>query len=105
MQMEYNKAKTKGGVRQPVQAFERIINRQREEIVNICDFFDVDPISVDLGEIPTLSSVVPLSQQSHAPIFALGAQDGIVGSQYTRVSEAGKFFHTISDKFFEGLRK
>ena len=51
---------------------------------------------VDLGVIPTLSSVVPLSQQAHAPVFSLGAQDGIVGSQYTRVSEAGEYFHNIS---------
>jgi len=101
--MQQYKAKTKGGVRQPVQAFERIINRQREEIDSLCKFFEVDSDIVDLGEIPTLSSVVPLSQQSHAPIFALGAQDGIVGSQYSRVSEAGVFFHNISDKFFERL--
>ena len=99
--MQQYKAKTKGGVRQPVQAFERIISRQREEINSLCEFFNVDPEIVNLGEIPTLSSVVPLSQQSHAPIFALSAQDGIVGSQYARVSEAGEFFHNISDKFFE----
>lgn len=101
--MQQYKAKTKGGVRQPVQAFERIINKQREEIESLCEFFDIDSNSVDLGEIPTLSSVIPLSQQSHAPIFTLGAQDGIVGSQYTRVSEAGDFFHNISDKFFARL--
>ena len=101
--MQQYKAKTRGGVRQPVQAFERIINKQREEIKSLCEFFDIDSNSVDLGEIPTLSSVIPLSQQSHAPIFTLGAQDGIVGSQYTRVSEAGDFFHNISDKFFARL--
>jgi len=101
--MQQYKAKTKGGVRQPVQAFERIINLQREEINSLCEFFKVDPQIVDLGEIPTLSSVVPLSQQSHAPIFSLGAQDGIVGSQYSRVADAGDFFHSISDKFFERL--
>ena len=99
--MQQYKAKTKGGVRQPVQAFERIINCQREEINSLCKFFNVDSSMVDLGEIPTLSSVVPLSQQAHAPIFALGAQDGIVGSQYSRVSDAGEFFHSISDKFFK----
>lgn len=99
--MQQYKAKTKGGVRQPVQAFERIINCQREEINSLCRFFNVDSSMVDLGEIPTLSSVVPLSQQAHAPIFSLGAQDGIVGSQYSRVSEAGEFFHNISDKFFK----
>ncbi|HDY7841671.1 AAA family ATPase [Vibrio vulnificus] len=103
--MQQYRAKTKGGVRQPVQAFERIINKQREEINNLCDFFGVDSAVVDLGEIPTLSSVVPLSQQSNAPIFALDARDGIVGSQYTRVSEAGDYFHSISNKFIERISK
>lgn len=103
--MQQYKAKAKGGMRQPVLAFEKIITKQREEIVNLCSFFDVDPSNVDLGEIPTLSSVVPLSQQSHAPIFDLGAKDGIVGSQYTRVTEAGEFFHNISDKFFSRIPK
>lgn len=101
--MQQYRAKTKGGVRQPVQAFERIIEKQKVEINNLCEFFGVSPIDVDLGVIPTLSSVVPLSQQAHAPIFTLGAQDGIVGSQYTRVSEAGEYFHSISESFYARL--
>jgi cellulose biosynthesis protein BcsQ len=99
----YNKAKTKGGIRQPVQAFERIIEKQKDEIANLCSAFNVNQSDVDLGVIPTLSSVVPLSQQAHAPVFSLGAQDGIVGSQYTRVSEAGEYFHSISEVLYARL--
>ncbi|MEY8252712.1 MAG: ParA family protein, partial [Colwellia sp.] len=88
---------------QPVEAFERIILKQRDEIKNLCNFFNIGTENVNLGVIPTLSSVVPLSQQAHAPIFSLGAQDGIVGSQYTRVTEAGEYFHSISDVLFERL--
>ena len=101
--MQQYKAKTKGGIRQPVEAFERIILKQRDEIKNLCNFFNIGTENVNLGVIPTLSSVVPLSQQAHAPIFSLGAQDGIVGSQYTRVTEAGEYFHSISDVLFERL--
>jgi cellulose biosynthesis protein BcsQ len=101
--MQQYKAKTKGGVRQPVQAFERIITKQKDEITNLCTSFGVDPSNVDLGVIPTLSSVVPLSQQAHAPVFDLGAKDGIVGSQYTRVSEAGQYFHDISESLYARL--
>ncbi|MBD8871839.1 AAA family ATPase [Rhodanobacter sp. DHB23] len=101
--MQQYKAKSKEGIRQPVAAFERIISMQREEMEKLCDFFDVRPDNVNLGEIPTLSSVVPLSQQAHAPIFELNSTDGIVGSQYTRVSDAGDFFHYISDRFVQGL--
>lgn len=97
------KAKSKGGIRQPVQAFERIIEKQKIEINNLCTSFDVDSTHVDLGVIPTLNSVIPYSQQAHAPVFDLGAKDGIVGSQYTRVFEAGEYFHKISESLYSRL--
>lgn len=101
--MQQYRAKSVSGVRQAVDAFERIIGKQKEELAKLCEFFGADPQDVNLGEIPTLSSVVPLSQEAHAPIFQLNSRDGIVGSQYTRVSEAGDFFHTIADRFLERL--
>ncbi|WP_105625902.1 ParA family protein, partial [Cronobacter malonaticus] len=103
--MQQYKAKSKGGVREPVAAFERIITKQKLELVELCKFFNADIDEQNLGEIPTLSSVVPLSQQAHAPIFELSAKDGIVGSQYTRVSEAADFFHKISANLLERLEK
>lgn len=93
------RAKRREGKRQAVGAFERIIEKQRSELEELCNFFDLDPTQADLGEVPTLSSVVPLSQQAHAPIFDLGSKDGVVGAHYTRVSEAAEFFHAISKKF------
>ena len=102
--MQQYTAKKKEGVRQAVEAFETIIQQQNQELVSLCNFFSVDPKKVDLGEVPTLSSVVPLSQQAHAPIFALGAKDGIVGSGYNRVAEAGDFYHEIAKNFLERLR-
>jgi cellulose biosynthesis protein BcsQ len=101
--MQQYTAKKKEGARQAVEAFETIIQQQNKELVSLCDFFSVDPKQVDLGEVPTLSSVVPLSQQAHAPIFALGAKDGIVGSGYNRVAEAGSFYHDIADSFFKRI--
>lgn len=103
--MQQYKAKTKEGVREPVAAFERIITKQKTELVELCNFFNSNIDDLTLGEIPTLSSVVPLSQQAHAPIFELSAKDGIVGSQYTRVSEAADFFHKIASNLLERLNK
>lgn len=95
------KAKSSGGQRQAVAAFERIIQKQKQELEVLCGFFNESSSDVDLGEIPTLSSVVPLSQQAHAPIFELASKDGVVGSQYTRVSEAATFFHRISENLLQ----
>lgn len=99
--MQQYTAKKKEGIRQAVEAFERIIQRQNAELVSLCQFFEVDLEMVRLGEIPTLSSVVPLSQEAHAPIFTLGAKDGIVGSHYTRVMEAGNFYHEVASNFLK----
>lgn len=101
--MQQYKAKVVSGERVPVAAFERIINEQTKELRQMCEFFDSDYASAKLGEIPTLSSVVPLSQQAHAPIFDLGSKDGIVGSQYTRVSEATEFFKKITERFLQRM--
>ncbi|BEN69989.1 ParA family protein [Serratia marcescens] len=103
--MQQYKAKSKSGVREPVAAFERIITKQKSELVELCNFFNSNVDNLHLGEIPTLSSVVPLSQQAHAPIFELSAKDGIVGSQYTRVSEAAEFFHKIASNLLERLEE
>lgn len=97
--MQQYRAKKKEGERVAVEAFERIIEKQREEIERISAFFGCDKLNMNLGEVPTLSSVTPLSQQAHAPIFDLGAKDGIVGSQYTRVAEARQFFAKIANRF------
>ncbi|KHT64543.1 chromosome partitioning protein [Photobacterium gaetbulicola] len=101
--MQQYRAKKKEGVRQAVGAFERIIEKQKLELNELSNFFNISPELTDLGEVPTLSSVVPLSQQAHAPIFDLGAKDGVVGAHYTRVSEAAEFFHKISGKLIERL--
>ncbi|MEJ8811834.1 ParA family protein [Variovorax ureilyticus] len=101
--MQQYTAKKKEGARQAVEAFETIIKQQNQELISLCDFFLVKPDEVELGEVPTLSSVVPLSQQAHAPIFDLGAKDGIVGSGYNRVAEAGQFYHEIAENFFKRL--
>jgi len=96
-------AKRKAGVRQAVDAYERIIKKQNAELVSLCAFFGADPNTTNLGEVPTLHSVVPLSQQAHAPIFSLGAGDGIVGSHYNKVQEAGAFYHAIAQNLTQRL--
>ncbi|MFG6139259.1 ParA family protein [Halomonas sp. B23F22_10] len=97
--MQQYTAKRKQGERQPVKAFERIRDKQQEEMVSLCEFFDVDPSSASLGEIPILHSIIPLSQQVKAPVFELGAKDGIVGSHYTKVNDSFYIYEKIADNF------
>lgn len=97
-------AKKKGGVRQAVGAFDRIIARQQEELAELCKYFSTSLEVAQLGVVPTLHSVVPLSQEVHAPIFSLGSKDGIVGAHYSKVHEAGEFYHSITKNFIDRVK-
>lgn len=97
-------AKKREGVRQAVAAFERIIARQQEELSELCKHFATSLEVARLGVVPTLHSVVPLSQEVHAPIFSLGAKDGIVGAHYNKVQEAGEFYHSITQNFLDRVK-
>lgn len=92
------------GVKEPVVAFDKIIKEQKKELDEICDSFGRERGSANLGEVPILSSIIPMSQSAHAPVFALEARDGVVGSGYYRVAEAATIFDTISKKILEALK-
>lgn len=97
-------AKKREGVRQAVGAFERIIARQQEELTELCHHFSTTLEVAQLGVVPTLHSVVPLSQEVHAPIFGLGSKDGIVGAHYNKVQEAGEFYNSITKNFIDRVK-
>jgi len=80
-------AKTKNGVKQPVNAFEKII-RKIPQAISILESKNKSPLHISkLGEIPTLNSLIPLSQSSYVPIFSLKTEHGVVGSHFNKVKE------------------
>lgn len=98
------KAKSVRGERQYVKSYERIIDKQNQALLDLKSFFNIEKsLDKKLGDIQTLNSLIPLSQQAHAPIFELGAKDGIVGAHYSSVSDAKKYFDDISSKFLDNL--
>jgi cellulose biosynthesis protein BcsQ len=99
-------AKTVKGQRQPVKAYEHIIKRAPSLIARelIKKFSTLPPgTNFNLGEIPYLHSVVPLSQSANAPIFDLKARDGVVGSHFAKVGEAEQIYQTISDNLMANI--
>ena len=78
-------AKAKEGVRRPTKAYERILNDVPGEIQKHLSQFSNFPIAeLRLGDVPNLYSLVPLAQTVNAPIIALKAKDGLVGSQFSQ---------------------
>jgi cellulose biosynthesis protein BcsQ len=91
------------GEMRPVKAFEKIMRRVPEVILDNLAPDGADESALHLGSIPTLHSLVPLSQTSRKPIFALLAADGVVGAHFSKVKEFERIIGAISEQLLENL--
>lgn len=57
-----------------------------------------------LGSVPTLNSIIPMAQNARAPVFAIGAKDGVVGSHFLKVRELRDTFGSISENLQNNLK-
>ena len=57
----------------------------------------------ELGSIPNLYSLIPMSQTAHKPIFALKAKDGVRGAHFNRVRDAADIYKGIVNKLLKNL--
>jgi cellulose biosynthesis protein BcsQ len=87
---QYTAKKDATGQPRAVRAFDQIMKKVPGTVKKeIIDKLQPTKRRADysLGSIPTLHSLIPLSQTSRRPIFALRAVDGVVGAHFTKVSE------------------
>ncbi len=77
------------GERRAVRAYDAIIRKVPAAIKQkLEDFYgQFNTENLLLGEIPTLHSMIPLSQSANKPIFLLQGSDGVVGAHFAKVSE------------------
>ncbi len=102
--MQQYKAKSVRGEVRPVASYDKIIRQFPADIANLESEFGLgDPNTVDLGQFPSLYSLVPMSQTAHAPIFELGSSDGVVGAHFAKVDESGVMFEQIADRVISRL--
>jgi len=90
-------AKSKGGVRRPTKAYEKLLQDIPSEVRESLGGFWADGHHVStmhLGDVPHMYSLVPLAQSVNAPIMELVAADGLVGSQFKQRDSYAK---TLSD--------
>lgn len=92
-------AKTVDGKKIPVNAYEKIIkkipNTIKRELSTFNKNGELDTFK--LGEIPSLHSLVPLSQNANTPIFCLQAKDGVVGAHFNKVRDYKDVIREIAD--------
>ena len=95
---QYN-ARTHNGVKRPVKAYDRIIEKFEREITGkLSDFFPEElQERLKLGEVPNWNSLVAFSQSSNKPIFELSSADSVFGSHLQKVKEFGEIMNSISN--------
>lgn len=97
---QYN-TKTNAGIKRPVKAYDRIIQKMPDKIKSyLADFYDGSSNSPELciGSIPTMNSLIPLSQMASKPIYKLAGSDGVVGAHFKKVQDSKIVFECIVDK-------
>jgi len=103
--LQQYKTKSVRGERRPVKSYEAVLQQARPELEKLENMFGLkDMESALLGQIPSLSSLVPLSQLAHAPIFDLGKDDGVVGAHFAAVDDTKTMYEQISKKLLSRVQ-
>lgn len=98
--------KTTGGEKRAVTAFETIMKRIPKSIkTNFVDKLQgrQSNIEYEIGSIPNLYSLIPMSQTAHKPIFSLRAKDGVRGAHFNKVRDAEGIFSQVSKRMIENI--
>jgi cellulose biosynthesis protein BcsQ len=93
--------KTSAGEQRAVAAYDAIMKRIPKVIKdNFVAKLQPEQASIkyEIGKIPNLYSLIPMSQTAHKPIFALKARDGVRGAHFNKVREAGTIFKQVTDQ-------
>lgn len=95
---QYLAKKDASGQRRAVQAYEQI----RKQIDTVIDAHnltnDMENGNYEIGTVPNLFSLIPMSQSNHVPVFGLAASDGIVGAHFSKVKEAKQIYGDVANE-------
>jgi cellulose biosynthesis protein BcsQ len=94
-------SRTSGGEVRQIQAYDqhrREIPARAERLIELSRVTD----DLALGTVPNMFSMIPLAQGCHAPIAALGRDDGLRGAQFSQqeryVEQLNAIFSGISER-------
>jgi cellulose biosynthesis protein BcsQ len=98
--------KTTAGEQRAVAAYENIMRRIPKIIQNnFIDRFQPNKPSIknEIGSIPNLFSLIPMSQSAHKPVFSLKARDGVRGAHFNKVREAEIIFGDVTNQLLQNV--
>ena len=93
--------KTTEGTKRPVGAYESILKKIPLAVKKHLQASD--KVDYEIGTIPNLYSLIPLSQTAHKPVFALKAKDGVRGAHFNKVQEAENIFNIVTDRLLKNI--
>lgn len=94
------------GTRRAVSAYDRIMSQVDEVIKSRLSKsiqIKMTGINYDLGAIPNLHSLIPMSQTSRKPVFELRASDGVRGAHFAKVKDAEVVFGSVAERLEENI--
>lgn len=98
---QYIAKRDSSGERRPVKSYDEIIQQIDEQIRQHFTGDLQPPRPFEIGKIPNLHSLAPMSQSRRKPIFSLTGKDGVVGAHFAKVKEAKEIFSDVSTKTLE----
>lgn len=85
------------GERRAVNAYEKI--RQRiDGAIKLSKLDKGASNPFQIGTVPNLFSLIPMSQSAHAPVFLLNSKDGVRGAHFRKVSDAKGIFLSVASE-------
>lgn len=100
--------KTTQGEKRAVAAYETVLKRIPRSIKSFfVDKLQSNKTHVDyeIGLIPNLYSLIPMSQTAHKPIFALKAKDGVRGAHFSKVRDAETIFAAVAEQLLVNIQE
>ncbi|MFE2657982.1 ParA family protein [Brevibacterium sp. NPDC059310] len=106
---QYTAKKDSTGTRRPVKAYEDLMKLIPEAIernfVQRAENNGLSEKQLNLGTIPNLHSLIPMSQSSRKPIFELKGSDGVVGAHFQKVKEFKEIISAVSSHLSTNLEQ
>lgn len=98
---QYLAKRDKGGERRAVKAYEKI-KSSIDGVINACGLDEGIPGQpYEIGTVPNLFSLIPMSQTHNKPVFELQSKDGVVGAHFAKVRDSKSIFGAVTNSILE----
>ncbi|OJU23179.1 MAG: hypothetical protein BGN89_01335 [Alphaproteobacteria bacterium 64-6] len=100
---QYLAKRDASGNRRGVSAYETI-RSQIDDVIRGCGLdHGIPGHPIEIGTVPNLFSLIPMSQSSNKPVFALQSKDGVVGAHFAKVKDAQTIFGSVARGLLERI--